>query len=107
MVSSVVCQGQAVNEHLRDGLQGERSVVIAGSVGIALGADDADAESVALLGGKLWLVVPSPRQVVARDALFAYEQAPSVQLLQTLGYVLTIGGGWHVISLPSAISYTG
>jgi hypothetical protein len=107
VVSSVVRQGQVVNEHLRDGLQGERSVVIAGSVGIALGADDADAESVALLGGKLWLVVPSSRQVVARDALFAYEQAPAVQLLQTLGYVLTIGGGSHVISPPSAISYTG
>src|SRR5919107_2182345 len=70
VVSSVVRQCQAVNEHLRDGLQGERSVVIAGLVGIALSADDTDAESVALLGGKLWLVVPSPRQVVARDALF-------------------------------------
>jgi hypothetical protein len=40
-------------------LQGERSVVIASLIGIALGADDADAESVALLGGKLWLVVPA------------------------------------------------
>src|ERR671910_950063 len=65
VVSSVVRQSQGVNEHLRDGLQGERSVVIAGLVGIALGADDADAESVALLGGNLWLEVPSPRQVVA------------------------------------------
>jgi hypothetical protein len=72
-----------------------------------LGADDADAESVPFFGGKLWLVVPSPRQVVARDALFAYEQVPSVQLLQTLGHVLTICGGWHVISPPSAILYAG
>src|SRR5918994_103763 len=72
VVSSVVRQSQAVNEHLRDGLQGERSVVIAGLIGIASGADDADAESVALFGGKLWLVVPAPRLVVARDALFTY-----------------------------------
>jgi len=60
VVSSVVRQSQAVYEHLRDGLQGERSVVIASVIGIALGADDADAESVALLSGKLWLVVPAP-----------------------------------------------
>src|SRR5918993_6099985 len=72
VVSSVVRQSQAVNEHLRDGLQGERSVVIASLIGIASGADDADAESVALCGGELWLVVPAPRLVVARDALFTY-----------------------------------
>jgi hypothetical protein len=88
-------------------LQGERSVVIASLIGIALGADDADAESVAPFGGKLWLMVPAPRLVVARDALFAYEQVPSVQFLQTLGYTLAIGGGRHVLSPPSAISCTG
>jgi hypothetical protein len=107
VVSSVVRQSQAVNEHLRDGLQGERSVVIAGLIGIASGADDAYAESVTLFGGKLWLVVPAPRLVVARDALFTYEQVPSVQLLQTLGYMLAIGGDWHAISPPSVISYMG
>ena len=60
VVSSVVRQSQTVNEHLRDGLQGERSVVIATLLGIALGADDADAEPVAFLGGELWLVVSTP-----------------------------------------------
>src|SRR5918997_5715738 len=46
IVSSVVRQSKAVNEHLRDRLQGEESVVIASLIGIALGADDADAELV-------------------------------------------------------------
>jgi hypothetical protein len=88
-------------------LQGERSVVIASLIDITLGAGDADAESVALLGGKPWLIVPAPRLVVARDAIFTYEQVPSVQLLQVLGYMLAIGGGWHAISPPSAISCMG
>jgi hypothetical protein len=107
VVSSVVRQGQTVNEHLRDGLQGERSVVIAGLICIASGADDAYAEPVAFLGGGLWPIVPAPRLVVARDALFSYEQVPSVQLLKTLGYTLAIGGSWHASSPPSGFSCIG
>jgi hypothetical protein len=40
-------------------LQGERSVVIARLVGLAVGTHEADAESLALFGGKLWLVIPA------------------------------------------------
>jgi hypothetical protein len=99
VVSPVVRQGKAVNEHLGDRLQGERSVVIAGLMDVPVGTDDADAESVALLGGKLWLVIPAPRLIVARDAAFTYEQVLSVQLPQTLVYLLAVGGVWHATLL--------
>jgi hypothetical protein len=60
MASSMIRQSKAVDEHLRDRLQGERSVVIARLVGLAVGTHYADAKSVALFGGKLWLVVAAP-----------------------------------------------
>jgi hypothetical protein len=67
-------------------------------VDLAVGKHDADAESVALFGGKLWLVVSAPGLVVVLNAVFTYEQVPTVQLLQALVHASAVGGGWHTLS---------
>jgi hypothetical protein len=80
-------------------------LIIANLVDLAVIKHDADAESVALLGGRL--VVSASGFVVVRNAVFTYEQVPFVQLLQTLVYLLAVEGGWHANSLPSGISCMG
>jgi hypothetical protein len=81
--------------------------VIAHPVGLAVGTHEADAESVALFGGELRLVIPAPRLVVVGNAVFACEQVPSVQFLKTLVYVLAVDGRWHANLPPSGFSCTG
>jgi hypothetical protein len=73
-------------------------------VDITVGTDDANAESVALFGSKLRLVIPAPRLIVARDAVFTHEQVLSVQFPQTLVHLLAIGGVWHATLLLRSCS---
>jgi hypothetical protein len=61
VVSPAVLEGETVDEHLGDGLQGKGELVLAGVVDLAVYGSEADAKPVTLFSrGKLRSVVSAP-----------------------------------------------
>jgi hypothetical protein len=89
-------QGEAVDEHLGDGLEGERQVVVPRGEDLAVRGREADRERLLLRLRVLGLEIAEARGVIVDDLIVVQRQVPPVQLLQPPVYPLPDLLVWHV-----------